>query len=148
MKDALPCVRCDKPLQNVEPDYTPANQPYEGTAFVSHGHYGSTIFDPMDGTYIELNVCDECLKGLQGTGKVLHRREAKPVLYDGCLVGWARTPNREYTVWTGDEQRAFEEDGDEVLHVDREDIGSELYPEIEWTPGGLAEAKEGADHAA
>ena len=37
------------------------NQPYGGLAFQSEGHYGSTVFDPMDGTYLEVNICDECL---------------------------------------------------------------------------------------
>jgi hypothetical protein len=37
------------------------NQPYKATAFLTQGHYGSTFFDPMDGSYIEINVCDECL---------------------------------------------------------------------------------------
>jgi hypothetical protein len=37
------------------------SQPYDGLAFQSQGHYGSTVFDPMDGTYLEINICDECL---------------------------------------------------------------------------------------
>lgn len=142
--DALPCIRCDKPLKNVDPEYTSGNQPYEGTAFTTYGHYGSTIFDPMDGTILEINICDECLKGLQGTGKVFHLRRAKPVLVDGAVAGWAKTPGREYTVWTGDEQPAFEERGNEILVLEVEDIGSDLYPEVEWTPGGLAMRKDAA----
>lgn len=136
--DALPCIHCDKPLKNVDPEYVSCNQPYEGTAFTTHGHYGSTIFDPMDGTYLELNVCDECLRGLQGTGKILHRRERKPVMCDGSLVGWVKTPNREYTAWTGKEEPAYIERGNEWCVIEEEDIGSDLYPEIEWLPGALA----------
>lgn len=46
------------------------NQPYKATAFISYGHYGSTFFDPMDGSYIEINVCDECLcKNEESIGK-------------------------------------------------------------------------------
>lgn len=137
--DALPCIRCDKPLKNVDPEYTPANQPYEGTAFTTSGHYGSTVFDPMDGTIIEINVCDECLKSLQGTGKVFHRQARKPVVIDHVgFVGWLRTPDREYTVWTGDETPG----DDDRLIVEVEDIGSDIYPEIEWTKGALAYKKD------
>lgn len=144
--DAIPCIRCDKPLQNVDPEWVSGNQPYEGTAFHTHGHYGSTIFDPMDGTYLEINVCDECLKALQGTGKVFHRRERKPVLVDDHeLVGWCKTPSREYTVWTGNEAPAYEERGNEVLLLEREDVGNaDLYPEVEWLPGALAAKEHGA----
>lgn len=37
------------------------NQPYKATAFHTRGHYGSTFFDPMDGSFLEINICDECL---------------------------------------------------------------------------------------
>jgi hypothetical protein len=36
-------------------------QPMGGLALNSVGHYGSTEFDPMDGTRIEVVVCDPCL---------------------------------------------------------------------------------------
>ncbi|MTH94743.1 hypothetical protein [Roseibium sp. RKSG952] len=39
-------------------------QPLDGLAFSTPGHYGSTFFDPCDGTSIEIAVCDDCLKGL------------------------------------------------------------------------------------
>lgn len=56
------CIVCDRDLREVfnDEDY---NQPYAGTAFKSYGHYGSTIFDPMDGkSFIELYICDTCLR--------------------------------------------------------------------------------------
>lgn len=33
-----------------------------GTAFRIYGHYGSTVFDPMDGSSLEIVICDECLE--------------------------------------------------------------------------------------
>jgi len=57
----LPCICCGKELESAMGDGA-NNQPYAGTVFHSYGHYGSTIFDPMDGSFIELNVCDDCLK--------------------------------------------------------------------------------------
>lgn len=36
--------------------------PMDATVWTSQGNYGSTLFDPMDGTYLDLFVCDPCLK--------------------------------------------------------------------------------------
>lgn len=51
------CVRCDKELESLMSD---SMQPLGGTAFRSYGHYGSTKFDPLDGSWIETSLCDEC----------------------------------------------------------------------------------------
>lgn len=71
----LPCIRCDKPLESVFADDTgEKNQPYAGTAFYSHGHYGSTAWDPpgmFNREFLELNVCDECLVHAGRVGKVV-----------------------------------------------------------------------------
>jgi len=123
-QEALSCIACGKELKNV--DETAANQPYKGTAFQSHGHYGSTIYDPMDGRYIEINVCDECLKDKRE--RVLEGREAKPVMFDDALVGWCKTPGRMPVPWKV-EQSVFDED--DVLHIEPEVLERpDLYPEI------------------
>ena len=59
----LPCIVCDKELEPAipEPHGRAENQPYAATSFWTAGHYGSTVFDPMDGTRLEINVCDGCL---------------------------------------------------------------------------------------
>lgn len=54
----LKCFKCDRSLTNAFMD---GIQPIEGTAFLTHGHYGSTYFDPMDGSKIEIVICDKCL---------------------------------------------------------------------------------------
>lgn len=66
---AKPCIVCGRVLRNVDVGST--NQPYEGLAFEAHGHYGATKFDPMDGSYLELNICDPCLMDAQAQGRVL-----------------------------------------------------------------------------
>lgn len=63
----LRCIACGAELksalsEDVQGMYGVDNQPYAGTAFESHGHYGSMFFDPMDGSKIEINVCDDCLR--------------------------------------------------------------------------------------
>lgn len=128
-REALSCIRCDKQLENAFDDVT--NQPSGGLAFSAMGHYGGTLFDPMDGSYIELNVCDVCLAELRGAGRVLYGRKAKPVLYDGCLVGWVDVC-RELTPWRGDEAEG-ELGDDSPLTVERDDLENpERLPEIRW----------------
>lgn len=54
------CFKCSRELESVWVDYT-HNQPYAGLSFTSNGHYGGTLYDPMDGSYIEIFICDVCL---------------------------------------------------------------------------------------
>jgi hypothetical protein len=68
-----PCLICGKELACVFPDapFDVYNQPYKATAFTSHGHYGSTVFDPVTSSrYLEVNLCDECL--IERRDRVLH----------------------------------------------------------------------------
>lgn len=73
----LTCIVCD-----YQPDTAfngcENNQPYKATAFNTVGHYGSTFFDPMDGSQIEINVCDDCLRKAVAKKQVL--------LYNGKRV--------------------------------------------------------------
>lgn len=68
----LNCIVCNKELEPAFPPPIEHNQPYGGTSFTSRGHYGSTVWDPMDGTYLEINICDECLVKAGDEGKVLY----------------------------------------------------------------------------
>lgn len=62
------CFKCGKELESVFPDKF---QAYAGTQFVSYGHYGSTVFDPMnESEYIEIVICDDCL--LKNSDNVSH----------------------------------------------------------------------------
>lgn len=142
-RNALPCIACGKALRNAFDDAT--NQPEEGLAFESHGHYGSTAFDPMDGTYIEISVCDECLIRARAQGQVLHGMTAKQVVCEGIGVGWTRT-NRPLLPWTGEEKPAHADPrpGENVLAVDLTDVGNhELYPEITWRDVDVLWARDG-----
>ena len=60
------------------------NEPYAATAFVTHGHYGSTAFDPMDGTFLEINVCDPCLVRQAKAGRVVEGQDYKHA--DGTMT--------------------------------------------------------------
>lgn len=73
---SLPCIVCDKPLEDAMPGVD--NQPHAGNAFTSHGHYGSTVFD-CEGGYLEINVCSECLIAKRNTS-VFHVTESTPIV--------------------------------------------------------------------
>lgn len=68
---------------------TNTNMPQGGVVFQSPGQYGSNIFDPMDGSLLEINVCDECLMTATKKHKVLlvegetDRRRPKYTYWDG-----------------------------------------------------------------
>ena len=59
------CIVCNAELENWDeayPEDEPTVHPIDGTAFRTYGHYGSTVFDPMDASYMEVVVCDPCLR--------------------------------------------------------------------------------------
>lgn len=76
---ALPCIKCGKPLKNV--DEGSDNQPYGGTEFQTRGHYGSTIFDPMDDPFrLVVNICDTCILRAIDAGVIQSRSLPEVVL--------------------------------------------------------------------
>lgn len=96
---ALPCIRCGKQLwqamdkEGVEESFV--NQPYNGTAFYTNGHYGSTVFDEMHGETIEINVCDTCLLDAAKEQRILYyRRITKPEWVDRMF--WVPDVSEEY----------------------------------------------------
>jgi hypothetical protein len=62
------CLMCDAELLNFNKD---DNHPMGGVEFTTPGHYGSTIFDPCDGTQLAINICDGCLQKAIDNKKVL-----------------------------------------------------------------------------
>lgn len=59
------CIVCYKEIENWDEAYPEGNtkiHPIGGTVFRTYGHYGSTVFDPMDATYMEIVICCDCLK--------------------------------------------------------------------------------------
>jgi hypothetical protein len=65
----IPCFVCDKTLPSFDQHH---NHPAQGIEFRTYGHYGSTVFDPMDSSELIVNICDQCLlEGIKHQ-KVLH----------------------------------------------------------------------------
>jgi hypothetical protein len=126
--DPLPCIACGKRPEGIDSDG--GNHPYEATAFMTHGHYGSTIFDPMNGTFLEINVCDQCLVEQANAGHILLGQDRKPVYCNHMLVGWIKV-RRELTPWAP----GLEHVNPSLLNVEPDEVGDpKLYPEIEWFP--------------
>lgn len=85
-RDTLICVRCGFVMKNLD---ARGNQPSGGLAFMTNGHYGSAVFDPMDGSALEINVCDPCLLFLGSKGVIAERV---------CV----RSPKHKYQKWRPD----------------------------------------------
>lgn len=61
MHKAVSCIICEKELENIVCQDENVNQPSDAIACETFGHYGATAFDPMDGSFLEFNICDACL---------------------------------------------------------------------------------------
>lgn len=65
----LRCIKCEKQMRNFS---NGCHQPDNGLGFHTRGAYGSTYFDPMDGSYLELSICDDCVQEADAKGLVHH----------------------------------------------------------------------------
>lgn len=52
------CFKCNKKMESLFEDEL---HPSKGIHFFSYGHYGTTVFDPMDGSTLNIVICDDCL---------------------------------------------------------------------------------------
>lgn len=71
----LACIVCKKALASIFTNPVDDGhyvQPSKACTFESYGIFGSEVFDPMDGSYLILNVCDECLSAGQESGLIQH----------------------------------------------------------------------------
>jgi hypothetical protein len=135
------CVRCDREVEAMDKDYT--NSPYGATAFRTHGHYGSTIFDPMNGCFLEINLCDECIAVLGERGQILMGQDYKQVMtYASAVSNWqsdaptviGRMPiKREMVPW----HKGLEYEGEEdAMFMEPDEIlNQKLYPEVQYHDG-------------
>lgn len=89
------CLICERPLDPID---NSSVLPYNGTLFESQGHYGSTCYDPMDGSRLEFAVCDVCLTD----------RAARVVEVKATGAGYERAPWTP-TQWTIDYVRRVAE---------------------------------------
>lgn len=60
MEKKIDCFVCDRQLSNWEYNDVEVH-PMDGLQFRTYGHYGSTVFDPMNGSYLDIAICDRCV---------------------------------------------------------------------------------------
>lgn len=78
-----PCVSCGRDLEPVfkspSPDQEPYVQPSRAITLTSPGSYGSEVFDPVDESFVMLNICDGCLqRALTAHSAVIYRSIPAP----------------------------------------------------------------------
>ena len=90
----LSCIRCDRQLDPAMAGHD-TEVPSDGTLFTSHGHYGSTSFDPMGGQQISVIVCDACL--VKHAARVRYSETGKT----GTWTGWEPSETtKSWVEWT------------------------------------------------
>ena len=100
MAESFPCIICGVSLRRV--DETTEGQPDDGIMCMSYGNYGSTVFDPMDLSYLAFNICDPCLINAGKAGRVFTTRDRQHVKVHGFgIVGAIRT-DKPYVQWRKD----------------------------------------------
>jgi hypothetical protein len=102
-EESLPCIVCRKQMERVfEGGYE--LQPNDGLHFHSEGAYGSTVFDPMDLSTLDVVICDECIVKAGKDGIV---RFDQPRIglndEDGVAAGFY-CPEREAVIWDPEKQ--------------------------------------------
>lgn len=95
-QESFPCIICGGVLWRAGPE---EGQPDDGIMCQSYGNYGSTVYDPMDYSYLAFNICDDCLVRAGKQGRVWSTRIKAPVQVHGLgLVGTTRC-ERPYVQW-------------------------------------------------
>jgi hypothetical protein len=62
-------------MNQTEDDYI---QPNDANTLSSIGTYGSRVFDPLDGSYVIVNVCDDCLEAALADGRAAIHQPRPP----------------------------------------------------------------------
>jgi hypothetical protein len=128
-RPALPCLVCKKGLVRVFDDAHQA-QAEDGLFCETSGNYGSTFFDPMDGSELSFCVCDTCMKEACEAGRVVVDKSHRPVLCDGGVVGRQKV-HRETVDWY---PTAGQGDMEDVLRVEDTELGTDIEGVV-WVKG-------------
>lgn len=105
----VPCFKCGKELASVFRDIGDAStMPNDAVIFTAQGNYGSTVFDPFDGSFLEINICDSCLVAGRANVYAGSRSGAAVSKWDGPDVEVISMSTEE---WKASAQRALEKLG-------------------------------------
>lgn len=67
MMTPAPCIICGRELEEEG-----NNQPVSGLAFECRGHWPSAIWDHGGSDWLEINICEPCLRVATERGRVLN----------------------------------------------------------------------------
>lgn len=84
MSEVAPCIVCGKVLDPM--DSGSPNHADDANEFCTQGQYGSTVFDPMNGDRLAVNICDKCIIEGQKLRRVLFGRSGAK-----SLAAWKRS---------------------------------------------------------
>ena len=130
-----PCLLCQRALNSVGFGSRELNQPAEAVTFTAHGQYGSTMFDPMDGTKLQVNICDSCLRvaARQQLVYLIHTDRMIETVTPGfkrpTMVG-VQTIETKYSMYDPDAEHE-----NRALLVPLDKVGSPDFPDTSWSPG-------------
>lgn len=141
MEWALPCIKCGRELRNVFPGHV-ENQPNDGVVFTTSGNYGSRVFDSLNGSILEITICDPCLVEAGEWGRVITARRAVPVVYEDVgLVGSSEIPEPVYVTW----RKGLPED-DSQINIWEEELGDPPKGiKLNFTPEELIKMQKDLD---
>lgn len=118
------CIICEQPLENIVCQDLSLNQPSQAVACETFGHYGTTVFDPMDGSFLEFNICDPCLVAKAKNGLI--------------LIGFAewddagkQTRKHPLKIWAGPRQYRYHVDVDNGAGRSVSDTGAIAASDME-----------------
>lgn len=75
----LRCFVCSRTLESCPYPDPDERQPWGATVFVSHGNYGSTVWDPCNSDVtLEIFICDWCLRAAGSQGDVTRVQTLRP----------------------------------------------------------------------
>lgn len=126
-----PCLICG---MQVETEFGSPEQGSGGTCFSTPGHYGSTAFDPMDGSLLSVILCDPCLIGHAERVLICTDTEADEPEWEEWhpeeeTAGWVAEQARNATVACGIERTL--PDGTTVLVIGDTDDGSAVLVDLD-----------------
>lgn len=145
------CIICKK---QIKPLYEGEHTPEYATTFHTSGHDGSGLFDPMDGSFLQINICDNCLAAAAEQDLVLVGQSSVPLMIPTMVradhwiySGWGSIRAFDYApvYWKKSMESPHEplyvSDADELLSLkDRIQFNGRLT--LKDAMGSIAEVEE------
>lgn len=121
-------------------------QPSEGLHFNTTGAYGSTSFDPMDGSSLNIIICDDCIVAGAREGLVMLDQKYVGIGFDpggeikSVFPSGYYCPDRNPVLWDPDKNYPDQE----PLMVEPEEVAEAkaLHSTVMWKASAVKYARE------